>query len=137
MHQRMKSNYLPIVVLSQEERQQQTQLIMKLFEHWKLTIKQQAILLGLSPNTETSIYNYKTLKQCLPTYRDTQDRIKHLLVIHKYLRRAYPFNKELAYRWISTKNADFDRVSPFDVIAEEGFMGLVKIRMYLELNQSV
>lgn len=137
MYQRKKTDYLPAIALSQTERQQQTQLIMKLFEHWKLTIKQQAILLGLSPNTETSIYNYKTLKQYLPTYRDTQDRIRHLLTIHKFLRRAYVFNTELAYSWMTTSNADFDHIRPLDVIAKEGFMGLVKIKTYLELNQSV
>jgi hypothetical protein len=120
--------------LTEVERRQQTQLIMKLFEHWKLTFKQQAILLGTSPNTETSIYNYKNNKSYLSTSRDTQDRVSYLLAIHKYLRRAYPFNKELAYAWINTKNADFNYLSPLEVIANEGFMGLVRIKMYLELN---
>ncbi|OAI49450.1 hypothetical protein AYO45_02480 [Gammaproteobacteria bacterium SCGC AG-212-F23] len=121
--------------LTEAERKQQTQLIMQLFAHWRLNYKQQAIVLGLSANTETSIYLYKCGKRYLPEYRDIQDRIKHLLTIHKYLRRAYSSNKELAYRWIVTPNTDFNLCSPFDVIDQEGHMGLVKIRHYLEANQ--
>lgn len=121
--------------LSTTERKQQTRMIMQLFDHWNLTYKQQAIALGLSPNTGTSISKYKNGEQYLPLLRDIQDRIGHLLAIHKYLRRAYPFNKELAYRWITTPNADFNHQCPFDVIDREGYMGLVSIRNYLKLSQ--
>jgi hypothetical protein len=127
-------NYEPLS-LSETERQQQTDMIMKLFDLWGLTYKQQAIALGLSPNTETSIYRYKNGKQYLPLFRDMQDRVGHLLAIHKYLRRAYPFNKELAYRWVTTPNADFSNQPPFDAISQDGYMGLIKVRNYLELNQ--
>jgi hypothetical protein len=122
------------VSLTETERKHQTQMIMKLFELWKLTYKQQALMLGLSPNTETSIHRYKYNKQCLPLFRDIQDRVQHLLTIHKYLRQAYPLNKNLAYRWMTTQNSDFNNQSPLDVICQEGYMGLVKVRDYLELN---
>ena len=121
--------------LSELERKQQTEMIMQLFKLWQLTARQQAIALGLSPKTETSIYNYKNGTNSLPLYRDLQDRVVHFLAIHKFLRRAYPFNKELAYRWISTANADFDFQTPFTVIQREGYLGVVKIRNYLELHQ--
>ena len=119
----------------EKEREQQTTLIMNLFERWRLTYKQQAIMLGTSPRTATSINNYKKGKTYLPQNRDTQDRITHLLAIHKYLRRVYPLNKELAYRWITTANSDFNNESPFEIISKEGLMGLVRVRQYLELNQ--
>lgn len=124
-----------VPLLTDKERQQQTELIMNLFGKWGLTYKQQAIALGLSPNTETGIHRYKTGKQFLPQYRDIQDRVGHLLAIHKLLRRAYPYNIELAYQWILAQNADFDYKRPFDVIAEKGYLGLVEVREYLELNQ--
>jgi hypothetical protein len=123
------------VFLNNVERKQQTKMIMRLFEHWQLTYKQQAIALGLSPNTETSIHRYKNGRQCLPLYRDIQDRVGHLLAIHKYLRRAYPFNKNFVYHWITTPNSDFNLQIPFDIICKEGYMGLVKVRNYLEFSQ--
>jgi len=121
--------------LTEKERTQQTQMIMRLFEHWNLTYKQQAIALGLSPNTETSIHRYKNGKQCLPQFRDIQDRVRHLLAIHKFLRRAYSNDIVLAYRWISTENADFNNQSPFNIICHDGYMGLVRVRKYLESHQ--
>ena len=128
-------NYYEPSLLTNAERKHQTVLVMKLFELWKLTYKQQAIALGLSANTESSIHNYKSGKHPLPQLRDIQDRIRLLLTIHKYLRRAYPYNKELAYLWITTPNLDFDHLSPFDIIFRDGYLGLVKIKNYLEINQ--
>jgi hypothetical protein len=125
------------VSLTALERKQQTEMIMQLFKLWQLTARQQAIALGLSPNTETSIYNYKNGSNSLPLYRDLQDRVVHFLAIHKFLRQAYAFNKELAYRWMTTANADFDFQTPFDVIQREGYLGLVKIRSYLEFHQQI
>ena len=121
--------------LSKREREYQTALITKLFELWALTYKQQAVMLGLSPNTQTSIHRYKTGTQTLPLYRDIQDRIKNLLAIHQYLRRAYSFDKTLAYQWITTPNADFNFVSPYEFIEKTGYMGLLKVREYLAQTQ--
>ena len=121
--------------LSEKQRQQQTEMIMRLFEHWQLTNRECATLLGLSTNTGTSINNYKTGNSFLPQYRDIQDRVGHILAIHRYLRRAYPYNDELAYLWIKTPNADFQQHSPIEVIDNEGFSGLFRIRNYLASNQ--
>lgn len=121
--------------LSNEERQQETEMIMQLFKHWQLTSAECAILLGLSPNTGTSIHSYNTGKATLPKYRDTQDRVGHLLAIHRYLKQAYPFNDDLAYRWMKTRNADFKYFTPLQIIDGEGFAGLLRIRQYLESDQ--
>lgn len=122
------------VLLTEEQRQQQTQMIMQLFEHWQLTNAECAILLGLSPNTATSINNYNTGKSSLPKYRDIQDRVGHLFAIHRYLKQAYPFNEDLAYRWIKSPNADFQGFTPLQIINKEGFEGLLRVRYYLESN---
>jgi hypothetical protein len=118
--------------LNKDERKYQTELIMQLFAHWNLSIRQQAIALGLSSGTGTSIHNYKSGKGYLPTSRDIQDRIGHLLAIHKCLRRAYPFNNALVYSWIKTPNSDFNQQTPFDIMEQQGLLGVVEIRNYLE-----
>jgi hypothetical protein len=137
MLKRIKSPYLPTIAVSKTECQQQIQLMMRLFEHWKLNVEQQRILLGLPPNLEKRTNNYVILAQCVPKCRDIQDRICHLLNIHKLLSRAYVFHKELAYSWMTTDNADFEYKRPLDIIVKEGLVGLVKVRIYLELKQSV
>jgi len=118
-------------VLSDKEREQQTSMIMQLFKHWQLTNSERALILGLSPRTGTSINNYNTGKAYLPQYRDIQDRVGHLFAIHRYLKRAYPYNTELAYRWIKTPNFDFQQHTPLEIIVNEGFAGLLRVRNYL------
>ncbi len=122
----------PILTMSQ--RDYQTELIMNLFKLWGLTDKEKAIALGLSPNTPSSIQAYKSGEKNLPIYRDIQDRITLLLAIHKNLRAAYPANKQLAYKWITTRNLDFSNMTPFEIIAREGFWGLHEIKKYLEIS---
>ena len=109
-----------------------THMLMRLFEHWQLTYEEQAKLLSLSTGTKSTIARYKKGVSTLSPDRDTQDRIRFLLAIHKHLRTIFPRNKELAYQWPKTPNRYFSEKTPVDVISEEGFLGLVKVHDYLE-----
>lgn len=109
-----------------------TKMIMRLFEHWQLTYEQQAILLGLSTNTRSSINRYKKGTSHIRLNQDTYDRITFFLSIHKSLRALFPMNLDLAYKWIKEPNLHFDHKAPIQIIAEEGFLGLVKVHDYLE-----
>ncbi len=131
---RHHDSFSEAVSLTDEQRQQQTQMMMQLFRHWQLTNAECSILLGLSPNTATSINNYNTGKASLPKCRDIQDRVGHLFAIHRYLKQAYPYNEDLAYSWIKSRNADFRGFTPLQIINKEGFEGLLRIRHYLESN---
>lgn len=124
-------------VLLEEERIAQTKLIMRLFELWQLSTAEQAICLGLSPNTQTNIHKYKNGKAYLPLHRDTQDRIRFLLTIHKYLRKLFPRNNELAYQWIKISNKYFNNFAPLDIIIRDGLLGLDMIAKYLEASLSI
>ena len=121
-----------VIALSQKERSVQTKMLMRLFELWKMTYKKQSILLGLSAKTDSTIHRYKTGKTCLPLARDIQDRAKHFFAIHRYLKQIYSINPSLAYRWMNTRNKDFHSLSPYDVIKQQGYSGVVAVRDYLE-----
>lgn len=120
------------VVLDDSERASQTKMIMRLFDLWQISPAQQAICLGLSPNTRTSISNYRTGKACLPLYRDTQDRIANLLAIHIALRKLFPENPKLVYGWINCRNRHFDNFTPLEVICRDNYRGIEKIKSYLQ-----
>ncbi|MCW5588257.1 MAG: hypothetical protein KIT27_01210 [Legionellales bacterium] len=109
-----------------------TKMVMRLFEHWKLTYEEQASLLGLSVKTNTSIARYKRGDSQFSLDRDKRDRVAHLLTIHKYLRMIYPKNRNLAYAWPKSKNVAFGSKTPVEVITEDGFEGLLRIRNHLE-----
>lgn len=128
----MKRNSAKKIDHTHDSSEAVTRMVMRLFEHWKLTYEQQAVLLSLSANTHSTIARYKRSAASFSQDRDTQDRIGHLLAIHKYLRQLFPLNKELAYEWPTTPNHYFSGRSPVDVITAEGFLGLVKVRRYLE-----
>jgi uncharacterized protein (DUF2384 family) len=71
------------------------------------------------------------------TSRDQYERVGHLLGIHKNLRLLFPHNRELAYRWMTTRNKAFENRTPVEVIKEWGFAGLLMVRGYLDHARSV
>ncbi len=106
-------------------------MVMTLFDHWKLTTEDQALLLGLAPANRAALTRYRK-GEPIGTSRDQYERVGHLLAIHKNLRTLFPKNRDLAYRWISTRNKAFDNLTPIEVIKEWGFAGLLRVRFYLD-----
>ena len=106
-------------------------MIMTLFDHWKLTTEDQAALLGIAPNNRAALTRYRK-GEPIGTSRDQYERVGHLLGIHKNLRLLFPQNRDLAYRWMSTRNKAFDNLTPVDVVKEWGFAGLLMVRSYLD-----
>lgn len=111
-----------------------TKMIMQLFDHWRLTHKQQAVLLNLSTND--NIAHYRCSYSSLTQDQDTIDRIAHLLAIHKSLRILFPYNKKLAYAWPTIPNRHFNGKTPIEIMGNKGSIGLVNIRRYLETQKN-
>ena len=118
-------------VIESEDRGVLAKMIMTLFEHWKLSTEDQAVLLGIATNNRAALSNYRSGKP-IGTSRDQFERVGHLLGIHKNLRLLFPQNRDLAYRWMTTRNKAFDNLSPVEVIKEWGFAGLLMVRGYLD-----
>jgi uncharacterized protein (DUF2384 family) len=106
-------------------------MVMALLDHWKLSTEDQAALLGLATSNRATLTRYRK-GEAIGTSRDQFERVGHLLGIHKNLRLLFPHNRDLAYRWMSTRNKAFDNLSPVDVIREWGFAGLLMVRAYLD-----
>ena len=106
-------------------------MIMTLLDHWNLPTEDQAALLGVAPSNRSALGRYRKGEH-IGTSRDQYERVGHLLGIHKNLRLLFPQNRELAYRWMSTRNRAFDNLTPVDVIKDWGFAGLLRVRTYLD-----
>ena len=106
-------------------------MVMTLLDHWKLPTEDQAALLGVAPSNRAALMRYRK-GEAIGTSRDQFERVGHLLGIHKNLRLLFPQNRELAYRWMTTRNKAFDHLSPVDVVKEWGFAGLLMVRAYLD-----
>jgi CTP:molybdopterin cytidylyltransferase MocA len=106
-------------------------MVMVLLDHWKLSTEDQAALLGLATSNRAALTRYRK-GEPIGTSRDQFERVGHLLGIHKNLRLLFPQNRDLVYRWMSTRNKAFDNLSPVDVVKEWGFAGLLMVRAYLD-----
>lgn len=118
---------------SAESRQRLAQMTIRLFDHWGLSSKDQAALLGLSTEGRTSISRYRKGN----AFADNQDllgRAGHLLGIHKSLRLIFPHNLDLAYRWVSQPNRRFSNSAPLDIM-KQGYEGLLAVRRYLDFER--
>ena len=111
-------------------------MVMALLDHWKLSTEDQAALLGLATSNRAALTRYRK-GEPIGTSRDQFERVGHLLGIHKNLRLQFPQNRDLAYRWMTTRNKAFDNLSPVEVIKEWGFSGLLMVRAYLDRMRGV
>jgi hypothetical protein len=111
-------------------------MVMTLLDHWKLPTDDQAALLGIAAGNRATLMRYRR-GDPIGTSRDQYERVGHLLGIHKNLRLLFPRNRDLAYRWMTTRNRAFDNLTPVDVIREWGFAGLLMVRAYLDRARGI
>jgi Protein of unknown function (DUF2384) len=119
-----------------EDRGALAKMVMTLLDHWKLPTDDQAALLGLATSNRSALMRYRK-GEAIGTSRDQYERVGHLLGIHKNLRLLFPQNRDLAYRWMSTRNKAFDNLTPVDIVREWGFSGLLMVRAYLDRARGV
>ena len=111
-------------------------MVMTLLDHWNLTTEDQAALLGIATSNRAALTRYRK-GEPIGTSRDQYERVGHLLSIHKNLRLLFPQNRDLVYRWMSTRNKAFDNRTPVEVVKEWGFAGLLMVRAYLDRARGV
>ncbi|MDA8170669.1 MAG: MbcA/ParS/Xre antitoxin family protein [Nitrospiraceae bacterium] len=109
-------------------------MVMKLFDLWELPVKDQLAFLGLSEGSRKALARYRK-GEPLANHRDLLDRAGNLLSIHRSLRILYPHNREIVYKWMTTPNGDFNGHSPADIVSEEGFLGLLRVKGYLDYER--
>jgi Protein of unknown function (DUF2384) len=125
----------PVPAIS-EDRGALAKMVMTLLDHWKLPTDDQAALLGLATSNRSALMRYRK-GEAIGTSRDQYERVGHLLGIHKNLRLLFPQNRDLAYRWMSTRNKAFENLTPVDIVREWGFSGLLMVRAYLDRTRGV
>ena len=123
-------------VSASQDRGALAKMVMTLIDHWKLSTEDQAALLGIATSNRAALTRYRKGAP-VGTSRDQYERVGHLLGIHKNLRLLFPQNRELAYRWMTTRNKAFDNLTPVEIVKEWGFAGLLTVRGYLDRARGV
>lgn len=119
---------------SREGRAALAKMIMSLFDRWGLPVQDQAAMLGLSEGSRMTLARYRRGSP-LADSRDLLDRAGNLLAIHRSLRILFPKNRDLVYGWPKMRNRAFNGNSPVEVIRDEGFLGLLTVKRYLDMQR--
>ena len=121
---------------SSNDRSALAKMVMALFDHWQLSTEDQTALLGLAAHNRAALANYRNGKP-IGTSRDQYERVGYLLAIHKRLRVLFPQNRDLAYAWMTRRNAAFDHLTPVEVVRQWGFAGLLMVHHYVDRTLNV
>lgn len=116
---------------SPEDRSALARMVTKAFANWRLETSEALGMLGLFEDDVNLLTRYCE-GEPLSDHRDQLDRAGHILAIHKTLRMMFPHDREQAYRWMRTRNRAFEGRTPAEVVADEGFQGLLRVRAYLD-----
>ena len=89
-----------------------------LTEHWGLSQKDQALLLGVKFHA-TKLKEWQK-KKVIPQDPDKFNRVGFLAGIHKNLRILFPYNRKAVYNFMTTAQEIFGGKSPLDIIRKGG-----------------
>jgi transcriptional regulator with XRE-family HTH domain len=118
---------------ARSNRERLARMVAALLDHWELSPNDQAVLLGLSTQSRSTISRYRR-GEPLADSADLLARAGHLLGIHKALRILFPHDRDLAYRWVSAPNRRFGERAPLEIM-KQGFEGLLAVRRYLDFER--
>jgi len=119
---------------TRDSRERLARMLVELLDHWKLSSADQAALLGLSPQSRSTLARYRR-GEPLADRADLLARAGHLLGIHKALRILFPQDLDLAHRWVLAPNRRFGGAAPLDVMKRHGYEGLLAVRRYLDFER--
>ena len=119
---------------ARDSRERLARMVVALLDHWKLAPNDQALLLGLSAQSRSSVARYRR-GEPLADSADLLARAGHLLGIHKALRLLFPHDRDLAYRWVTTANRRFGDAAPLEIMKRHGYEGILAVRRYLDFER--
>jgi hypothetical protein len=119
---------------ARDSRERLARMLVSLLDHWKVSPNDQAVLLGLSTQSRSTIARYRR-GEPLADSADLLARAGHLLGIHKALRILFPHDRELAYRWVTTPNRRFGDAPPLEIMKRHGYEGILAVRRYLDFER--
>jgi uncharacterized protein (DUF2384 family) len=117
--------------ITEAEAQAMQRAVINLFERWKLTESEAAILLGgINPRT---FHRWKK-GEYGRTSVDLNARLSNIIGIHKALRLLFK-DALRGYEWIRKPNTFFAGRSALDILLMGAFTDLMRVRHYLDAQR--
>ncbi len=117
--------------MSTDEQAELARVVMEVLDEWSLEPEQRAALLGLPEGTRKRILDRYRKGTPFSEDRDTQQRLSHVLNIHRILATVLPHNPAMAAHWITAPNPYFNDLTPLEVMLNGGLDGLERIVRHL------
>ncbi|VAW74387.1 hypothetical protein MNBD_GAMMA15-1357 [hydrothermal vent metagenome] len=121
--------------MSEDERIQLTHGILCMLDEWGISGKNQLIVLGLGDAPAREIRQLRENRP-LPDTPEVMQRVEHLICIADALRTTYPFSKRMGKLWMNKPNRKFRQRTPATTMVEDGIVGLISVRSYLDCSYS-
>lgn len=121
--------------MSEEDRVELTRGILNMLDEWDISAKDQLVLLGLENVSAREVKRLRDSRP-LPDDPNVMQRVEHLISIADALRTTYPFSKRMGKLWMHKPNRKFRQRTPVATMVEDGMVGLVSVRSYLDCSYS-
>lgn len=121
--------------MTADERLELTRGVLAMLDEWEINERDQLTLLGLG---EAPVRELRQLGQhrALPDEPEVMQRIEHLINIADALRTTYPFSRRMGKLWMHKPNRKFRQRTPIATMVEDGIVGLISVRSYLDCTFS-
>lgn len=121
--------------MSEDERIQLTQGVLCMLDEWGISGKDQLVVLGLGDAPAREIRQLRENRP-LPDDPEVMQRVEHLICIADALRTTYPFSQRMGKLWMNKPNRKFRQRTPAMTMVEDGIVGLISVRSYLDCSYS-
>jgi len=121
--------------MSEEDRLELTRGILNMLDEWEIGAKDQLLLLGMTDVPAREVQRLRESRP-LPDEPEIMQRVEHLISIADALRTTYPFSKRMGKLWMHKPNRKFRQRTPVATMVEDGIVGLISVRSYLDCSYS-
>ena len=124
-----------MAVMTEEERIELTRGVLSMLDDWGVEGRDQLILLGLGDAPARELRQLRE-NRAVPDEPEVMQRIEHLIHIADALRTTYPFSRRMGRLWMHKSNRKFRQRTPIATMVEDGMVGLICVRSYLDCTFS-
>jgi uncharacterized protein (DUF2384 family) len=121
--------------MTDEERLELTRGILNMLDEWEVEGRDQLALLGLTDVPARELVRMRESRP-LPNEPEVMQRIEHLICIADALRTTYPHSRRMGKLWMHKPNRKFRQRSPINTMIEDGMVGMISVRSYLDCSFS-
>ena len=121
-------------MMTSDNQAELAQVVMQVLDEWGVAPGDRAMLLGLPEKTPARALSRYRKGTPFADDEETQQRISHLLNIHRLVRTILPHNAAMAAYWITSPNPYFSELTPLEVMLKYGLEGMEQVVGHLNCS---